>query len=842
MELLDFLFTKFGCEQELKHFSLMPFYFGEENIYNIRKKYYEKMGIKLIPYAIDEIGYKQLFDVLKSWNSEIKTENTLQYEILELIETTIDKPDETSMLSIMQIIRNNEKFRNIFFHRLSNCTNPDPWFKKLMGEGYFNPEKSPRPIPTNVEKTLFTIPAWGALQVLENIAKHKTDGIAELIDAIIKHELKLKSEPDYKDNYHTNAIIIRIISYLPYFTELHLKFIKQSFNSVWFTSICYSELINFIFPVLVERKDKKTILEILDLFFSLKDHDFKIDTYYFEKLFAKHYINLKTLFNVQLISFLIKKIKILYKDSYFAFDINHVKSIGNPEERRTQQQVSNILRDLLNDLKPKRIIQALLKNKLNKKRNFFVRQALFFIDKNYDTFELYFWEWLENQNPFNDYFEEFFNLVRNNASKMDDNKKSILIDLLKNANYKNFRNEEEIAFVKKQWLFDLFDELPIQAKSLMEELDRTSSRQPKYRDNEELFFIRRLESPKSKNELLTMPNKEIVSFIKNYKPKQDFDDSDQSALANVLKEAIKEKPEKFLTSIEIFSDINFIYLNKIFEALIDVWQESALPFKNVKFDWKSIFKLTQKILVRINTDANNHYQGWLINKFADLIITGTQKDNHAFEAKFFPVVEEILFAIVNYKSVRDSTPDQEIVRYVINTIQNDIYIALINYSLRYARCQKEGQKHWPESVKQHFTQKLSEKDLVFHFMLGNYMSNLLFLDEKWVEDNIGTIFPHNDVIAWEWAFTGYCYSRSPLTWAIYDLLYNDYVKALNFNFKEQEFANKIIEHILIDYLWKSRKVKDTPLLLELFKIAKLEHINCIIHNYNGSRFLDSLFT
>jgi len=78
-ELLDFLITKFESnnkEKELKHFILLPFYKGEENILEFEQYYYNSMGIRVLPYAKDNKGYAQLYDVIKNWNREINQVST----------------------------------------------------------------------------------------------------------------------------------------------------------------------------------------------------------------------------------------------------------------------------------------------------------------------------------------------------------------------------------------------------------------------------------------------------------------------------------------------------------------------------------------------------------------------------------------------------------------------------------------------------------------------------------------------------------------------------------------------------------------------------------------------
>ena len=78
-ELLDFLITKFDStneKKEIKHYILLPFYKGEENILSFEQSYYNSMGIQVIAYEKDENGYYQLYYVIQKWNLEINLIST----------------------------------------------------------------------------------------------------------------------------------------------------------------------------------------------------------------------------------------------------------------------------------------------------------------------------------------------------------------------------------------------------------------------------------------------------------------------------------------------------------------------------------------------------------------------------------------------------------------------------------------------------------------------------------------------------------------------------------------------------------------------------------------------
>lgn len=91
-ELLDFLITKFDSNngRYLKHFILMPYFTGNENSLVLDQHYYNSMGISVLGYERDELGYGQLYEVIKRWSSEISQTSNYLYDSLKEIDEIID--------------------------------------------------------------------------------------------------------------------------------------------------------------------------------------------------------------------------------------------------------------------------------------------------------------------------------------------------------------------------------------------------------------------------------------------------------------------------------------------------------------------------------------------------------------------------------------------------------------------------------------------------------------------------------------------------------------------------------------------------------------------------------
>lgn len=71
-EILEFMISKSQTAKgELRHYMLYPVFKKETNLLGFQRKYYEDLGIHLIPYPMDENGYEHLAKVISEWGKQI---------------------------------------------------------------------------------------------------------------------------------------------------------------------------------------------------------------------------------------------------------------------------------------------------------------------------------------------------------------------------------------------------------------------------------------------------------------------------------------------------------------------------------------------------------------------------------------------------------------------------------------------------------------------------------------------------------------------------------------------------------------------------------------------------
>lgn len=95
-EIIDFMITKLNIIKnldeggELKHFILLPYFSGEDNIMKFDQVYYRNLGINVLGYEKDENGYHQLYYVLKKWNEQISNIRTRLFDPEDEVDEVVD--------------------------------------------------------------------------------------------------------------------------------------------------------------------------------------------------------------------------------------------------------------------------------------------------------------------------------------------------------------------------------------------------------------------------------------------------------------------------------------------------------------------------------------------------------------------------------------------------------------------------------------------------------------------------------------------------------------------------------------------------------------------------------
>lgn len=862
-ELLDFIITKFNQDgiRELDHFTLQPYFKEELNIYNYEKKYFEDMGINLIPYRKDLKGYEQLRDIIKKWNEEINEKTTSQIQTFRRLREAANNPEQANKVEIFQDIKNDKPYRKEFFKALGETDKPLGWFLDLKRKGYFKADNNPKPVLN--EKGNYKVIKWDVLDYLLNVSKNLNkveeseviDNLVEVVNSIIDY-----SEDINPRNYITDWIIFKVIFNLPKeeIGDRHFKFINDALNNKFNTTLISNDLNEFVLPKLINNNYNSLIYRLFEIIIDYKEKEderawdrFKslLGSYYLEQSLAKIKAYDSNELKKKLLDLVIDKInEIIAKDSS-QFDYIQIPTIeDNPQHSFTDRypnQLIMFLRDTLDtlDLITKREKLDYFFN--TDTPNIFKRIGLYLIDVNYSVFKSYFWGWQENPLELTRAKHEIYELLRNNCNKFDEEEIDLLIDWIEGKDYfisDYIKSDEQkikksIAYKKKEWLLAIkeTDYQPvIDLFNKYNSVNPTKISHPGYLTYTETFSG--YDSPLDIEEILEKENSELIEYM-NQLLSEESNSSFIEGLFFVFTKAIEKKPEKFISDLEEFLELPMHYQKSLVSGFIS---------PNLNLEDESYIN---NILIYISK---------LIQKFEDdssLVEIGFVVEVHLFFQHLFK--NEVKFSEDNCELIESIILDLEAntdfeaieVKDLINihSIKSYVLSTMIEYAIySNENLQEERDSFWFGKAKTIMQDYLNDdySYLELHLVLGKYSLKLFYSDGKWVKDNLNKIFLKDDNKLWEIAFYNYIFYSTGIDKEFYFTLRQNgnYSKALSASYKDyQNLDRKLIDHICFSFFseWESL---DESLIKEIidndderYLLLLVNSIKLIFDNKNKSK-------
>ena len=512
-----------------------------------------------------------------------------------------------------------------------------------------------------------------------------------------------------------------------------------------------------------------------------------------------------------------KKLDNLYEGLYSDYSYIWFKSFASGLRvgiHNANEVLTAILRDILlaKCKSNTKVGKTILGKFLGKEYQFplFRRFVLFAVNVNWAEYKDSCWKFLEdNPEAFNDsdYEAELYKLLQSNVVQLRDVEKKRIEKLIsKGPRYiPDEKQEHYIAYWKQKW-YSAIQKDPYFSK-LYEKQKKITEIEKVEPPSEKPFVEVRLgeeTSSLSKEDILKMNNANLVKYLNEFKAKDSWKRPTMGGLAEVLKAAVKEKPDRFVDDLSSFLSVNYLYVYNIFYGLEDTWKEKR------SFDWGKLFNFAKEYINKpVFWEDAKRAQGedwlvthvWIINVIADLIQEGTRDDSWAFAEDYFSQAEELLDMIIEKLPVKRKESSRDAVIETLNTSYGRVIIAMILLSLRKARVEdKKGIKkeiRW-EPVKY---ENLIEKGIIEAFTLfGQYMPNFTYLNKSWVEEKIEEFesFPKDD-IRWQSFMEGYLFGYR-IYQDLYGLMRSHYIRGIEKDFGKSPTENRLVQHITIGYL------------------------------------------
>jgi hypothetical protein len=761
---------------------------------------------------------------------------------------------------IFQQVEKDEAFKRMFFKKLSETENPTAWFEELQIRGYLDPSNNKNPI---FEGNNYTVPYWGALDYLENLARRATEkpeeNILERLLIVINSIINYREKDQRIENPHTDWMIIKTIFKLPInrITEDHIKFIEIALMSKFSNSVLISaEIEKTVFPYLVEKECKNLLLELLRVVikprigkepYSFFEKSSIMDEFWFSETIKKFAKKLVEICGLDIARIVIDQITSILRDEEKSFNVVSIPTIEDSSQNlfpeKYECQLVYLLRTTLE--KTDTPLRADFLNELLQSQfPIFKRIGIHTINYHYQKYGNFFWSWKGNPLEEIELKHEIYQLLTSNNQSFSEAEFDKLIDWIETIKLRSSKNtteevdlSKEEAYVKLEWLSAVVNADNRRVKELHSkyfQIYPVEIEHPGY-----LFWSsgvqvsQRTAAKPFSDDLLNQPNQKIAEYIINYKEPEErkiFELGEE--LKYSFSRTVREHPKKFVTEMKPFLALKFEYQEALLSGILEGWKN------NEQFSWDDLFDYITALISEARFWAQEEKteamdRRFLIGRIADLIYEGTNDDRHAFDQRCLPQCEKILLILSENtpSDVDDSSKD--IFTAVLNSALGRVYYAIISYSLRFARIyRKDVDQKWIDPIRTHFEKVLHKgRSVEFNVILGTFLLQLYYLDKNWTKESINIIFPKEDIESWTIVFSSYLFHSSQFSKELYLLLRENqhYTSAIRTEPNGSTSFAKLSQHICIAYFNDLEPLSDGSLISELITSENINYLSDLIH-------------
>ena len=432
----------------------------------------------------------------------------------------------------------------------------------------------------------------------------------------------------------------------------------------------------------------------------------------------------------------------------------------------------------------------------------FKRLALFCTDKHWNKsssklLETFF-KIVPNALDAFDYEAELFFIIEAHFKDFNAKLQKIILSSINTPPEDYQKNKKHLAYWNYKWYSALrniseYKELYEKAKTNANIKDDNPYNPKKFESGD---FTSRDNSPINKEAILNKPFHELIEYLNMFQESGMFE---KEGLGMELHSAVKESPNHFAKNIRKFQNVPFLYVHSLLRGLTDACSE------NKEIEWEKILDF---ILDYIRADlffkSLEKSQGGcfsegscmqILDDTANLIKAGC-KDKIGFGSSCFDTVEKIFDLIFPYLKGEESPEIQfDSITYAINTTLGKTIGAFIHFSLKKARVNKNPKINWGKSKYNRFL----DKGIEAYILLGLYLSNIRYLDEKYTDGLLKKLLSSKDNKNWEMFMEGYLFT-SKLYHDNYTLLRDHYEQAISIDFLGNT-GRSLVRHITLEYFY-----------------------------------------
>lgn len=213
----------------------------------------DQCGVQVIKYCIDKMGFQEVVEVFKVWNSELDVRAPSTLDLQAHLDRCIASPSPVNRDAALRLVRNRPELASYFVNSLTDAV----WFSDLDDAGFFNVEYSPVVKVIEGERgTTYQAEGWPALRYLEQIAGSIQGGQAMRVAAIVR-AVSSHAQQRGVDNWRTWWSLATVLSQLPLevMTDQDIEIVRSWLVSRFESNMVGQELGEKLLPRLLESSD-----------------------------------------------------------------------------------------------------------------------------------------------------------------------------------------------------------------------------------------------------------------------------------------------------------------------------------------------------------------------------------------------------------------------------------------------------------------------------------------------------------------------------------------------------------------------------------------------------------
>jgi hypothetical protein len=744
----------------------------------------------------------------------------------------------------LNIIEEDDVSRRYSFQKLKGIK----WFDHLKERDFLKPEKNPSPIKSDGD--LYTVPTWDVLNYLLNTLQSEDE-----INKEYKHkylnfieEVTKKTKPE-NSNYRTWWMFAQMLPYLT--DQITSNFISKNIpfwlEDRFTTSITVKELSEKLFPKLIEVGKKEAALSLLRSIIRVekKEKSTELDKYQFtaDQYWVKN--------------FLVKQYKDISKLGTEALEVleNELLTILTADDRK-QDKTAFIWRPAIEDheqnpdygTKAKMVLVSGLRDIIYEmesneeevdeyldrcfKLEFIVlkRLGIHHMNATWPKYKSKASQ-LINEKYLNSYFiHELYGLLKSRFNEFEPKlQKAFLdyVDSLDNYSDKKYK-EQQIAHSKLNWLTAVKESKNARAKKLYKENLTIAGEEPEHPDFP--FYSRSgFVADRSKytvEDLASFKTQDLIKTLNEFEEdRRQFEGPTKRGLANTFRSYLATLQEDQEKTIGQFIELDDMYLSEVVQFLEKNIQDDG------RYELTKALQFCEKIIEEKPELFEIEYSATLdsINRFLREVTRNDELFENSNDLRLvYEIIDVQLKKINENRSGVEGTKDY--LTKAINTQKGKVLEALINYSLLICRlADKEKDSHEKEwgDLESLYDTLINEKyDYVTASIFSRYLPNLIYLDKKWVQKSLKTVFNPQDQETWLAAVAGHAYGK--YVGSVMDFLVNDgQLKLILEAFENEEIEfqtyRRFIQFSAIHFLLNDGSDAIAP-MLERSKDAELSEL------------------